>query len=91
MYFTNFVTIEAYEQFGEVLFMSARKVKGEIAQVELAAATEKGKTCFSELEVIAIMVHATVIYKCLITEGRHCAMEGFTAATISRSASHQKT
>ena len=34
---------------------SAKKIKGEIAQVELAAATEKGKLCFSELEMIAIL------------------------------------
>ena len=53
IYFTYFVTIETYEQFGEVLFMSAQKFKGTTAQVELTAETENGKQCFSELEVIA--------------------------------------
>ena len=35
--------------------MSAKQGKGEVAQVELAAATEKGKLCFCELEVMAIL------------------------------------
>ena len=49
--------------------MSAKKVKGKVTQVELAAATEKGKLCFSELEVIAILRIYTH-NKCFVTEGR---------------------
>ena len=35
--------------------MSTQKVKGIIAEVEFPAETEKGKQCFSELEVIALL------------------------------------
>lgn len=80
-------TIETYEQFGKVLFTSAQKLKGKIAQVELPAETDNGKQCFSELEVTALLyirVHTVIILNCLITEGRYLLVEDFTSATIIR-------
>ena len=64
--------------------MSAQKVKGNIAEVELPAETEKGKQCFSELEVTAlyIRVHTVIILNCLTTEGRYLLMEDVTSSTI---------
>ena len=58
-------------------------------QVELAAAAEKGKLCFSELEVIAILRIYTH-NKCFVTEGRCFFVENFTAATINKRRASQQ-